>query len=266
MLELINNAANGSTVVIPAGTYEVNPVPCGVNLDHKSDVTVDLTGVTIKAQPTDQTNSIMMNIYGSTNITILNGHFIGERDTHLGSTAWDVGGWGNAIRVGGGSKGVKIRGVRAEACFGDGIYIDDGYDVEIDHCFCDRNRRQGMSVIHADGVHVHDSVFCNSGGTPPGCGIDWECDLDTQRIANVLIERNKFYGNQGSGTAFGSAGTYTNIRVMDDNEFDHKTQPIYAAGHASPLGTPWYAFLLNRTCSWMPGYRWWGYPTSWYHM
>ena len=40
----------------------------------------------------------------------------------------------------------------------------------------DNNRRQGLSIVEADGVLVTDSIFSNTHGTRPSAGIDLEPD------------------------------------------------------------------------------------------
>lgn len=270
--DAIDKANAGDTVTVPPGTYEVDAVNEPIRM--KSDLALDLTGVVLQALPNDQTTSWLITLWGSRNNTILNGWLRGERNIHLGSTAAAMGGYGGGIDVRGShfpgedpnkpARNIKIKGTKITDCFGDGISLWDAYDVDLDTVICDHNRRQGMSVVHADGVHVTRSQFSNNGGAAPGCGIDLENDRESERIINVLIEKSVFYGNKGSCIAAGSPGKYGNIRITPDNGFDMKTQPIWAAGGAAPLGTSWYAFLLNRTCGTLPGYTWWGYPTSWY--
>lgn len=275
IIQQLIDGSTGGTVVVPGGTYDVDAV--NAPIVPKSDMVLDLTSATLTALPTDQLNSKIIWTAGNSNIQIIGGTIIGERDRHLASTKWDVGGWGMGINIGGGSRNVKVHGTKVSRCFADGVYVHDAYDVEIANVVSDGNRRQGMSVIHCDGLHVIKSQFSNTGGvfpgskktgidgTPPGDGIDLECDDNSMRIANVLIEKNVFYGNSGACVAFGSPGRYTNCRVTSDNDFDMTTQPIWAGGNAAPLGTSWYAFLLNRTCGTLPNYLWWYYQTSYYH-
>jgi hypothetical protein len=47
-----------------------------------------------------------------------------------------------------------------------------------------------LCPVAPTGMHVASSQFSNNGGTPPGTGIDFECDTDAERIANVLVEKN----------------------------------------------------------------------------
>ncbi len=258
---MIDQAAPGDTVK-PDGAYQIDSLSDPVRL--KSNITLDLSGAALSAIPNSGIYSIILKIDACENVNVIGGLIRGERDTHLGPTNWEIGGGGAGISIQGGSRNIKIQGVNVKECFADGILILDGNQIEIDKVVCDHNRRQGMSVINCDGLSVISSQFSKNGGTPPGCGIDLECDTDAERIANVTIEKNVFYGNAGSCISFGSPGKYINCRVTADNSFDMVTQPIWAGGNASPLGTSWWAFSLNRACSWLPGYRWWGYRTEWY--
>jgi Right handed beta helix region len=259
---LIDQARPGDTVRVPEGVYAIDAVNAPITL--KSDIKLDLTGVTLQAIPNDRIWYRIIEIYGCSNVTIIGGLIIGERDGHLGPTNWEVGGGGAGINIAGGSHNIVIRGTHVSACFADGILVLNGHNITISYVECDRNRRQGMSIINCDGLLVQNSQFSNNGGTPPGCGIDLECDLETEAINDVLISACKFFGNEGSCISFGSPGTYTNCRVAPDNDFDMRTQPIWAGGNAAPLGTPWWAFVLNRLFSWWSGYRWWGYRTEWH--
>jgi hypothetical protein len=63
----------------------------------------------------------------------------------------------------------------------------------------DRDRRQGLSIVDADGVTVTDSVFKKTHGTRPSAGIDLEPDEPAQKITNICIQGSKFLDNAGSG-------------------------------------------------------------------
>jgi hypothetical protein len=63
----------------------------------------------------------------------------------------------------------------------------------------DSNRRQGPSVIKANGLLVLDSVFKNTHGTRPSAGIDLEPDDESEEIVNVRVENSQFINNDGGG-------------------------------------------------------------------
>lgn len=258
---MIDAAKPGDTVRVPPEMYDVDVVNAPITL--KSGVTLDLTEVMLRALPTDKKNSCVIKVYGVNDVTIIGGTIIGERDIHIGSTAWDQGGWGHGIDIREGSRNIKVRGANICRCFGDGVYISDAYNVEVSGVNSHHNRRMGLTIIHVDGCRIANCTFSNSGGTPPGNGIDLECDLPEQFIKNVVIERCRFFDNEGSSIGVnGHPGTYAHISIPPGNSFDMKTQPIWVAGGLN-LGTPWWAFLLNRSLEWHPDYRWWGYRTEW---
>ncbi len=256
--DLIDQAASGSTISIPPGQYTVD---VQTPLRLKSDITLDLTGSTIVASPTNSIFYAIVVVDTCNNLTINNGIIKGEWDVHLGPTDPGIGGGGGGIVVNA-SNNVKIKGTTITDCFADGIIVLDGKNIDIDGAISENNRRQGMTVTQVDGLHVHNSRFYSTGGTPPGDGINLECDFETQVIKNVLIENNVFYNNKGSAIGLCSPGTYQNIVITSDNWFDKMTQPIWVSGNAGSLGTPWWAYIL-RIFEPFPFYRWWGYPTSW---
>lgn len=141
------------------------------------------------------------------------GQIIGDVGKHLyleGSTSE----WGMGIEINE-SNNVTLEGLKISKCTGDGIYITGGSEMAIcmyDHAsknivvknvVCDDNRRQGMSVIHVDGLEINNSSFINTGKTEftgPGSGIDFEPNVDNGRnmsIRNVEINGCKLYGNKG---------------------------------------------------------------------
>ncbi len=257
----------GDTVVAPPGKYVVldervktEDGEKGVYVRLKSNMTLQLEqDASIIAHGNNLANYEIISADGCENVKITGlGTVQGDRDYHSGTTGeW---GFGVALRA----HNAMVSGITIKDCWGDGLYIDDSTNVTVSGVISRHNRRQGMSVASVHMLRVCDSVFRDTGGTAPGCGIDLECDRPNQMIEDVLIERNLFMNNKGSNIAIGSPnGTYRNITVRGDNEYDRKTQPIWITGNAGKLGAPAWAFLLNRTLGWLSTYRYWGYPTSW---
>jgi hypothetical protein len=105
---------------------------------------------------------------------------------------------GIAIR---GSRNVQIYGLTIKDTGGDGIYLGRGSrmienenvvikDVVTDNCY-----RQGISVISARNLLIENNVFKNTGGTPPGAGIDLEPNRPDEKLVNVIIRNNIFDNN-----------------------------------------------------------------------
>jgi hypothetical protein len=83
--------------------------------------------------------------------------------------------------------------------WGDGFYVEGATDTKFCGVTADSNRRQGLSIVEANGVLVTNSVFSNTRGTRPSAGIDLEPDNPSQKIFNVRIESSKFLNNAGPG-------------------------------------------------------------------
>lgn len=112
----------------------------------------------------------------------------------------------HAISILGGSN-ILLRDVVGYNAKGDGIYIGhhntDGtippVNVVIEHVYCHDNYRQGMSVGSADGLYVSDSLFADTIGTLPACGIDIEPDANDQTCRDIHFTRCRFTGNDNQG-------------------------------------------------------------------
>ncbi|MFW6438177.1 MAG: right-handed parallel beta-helix repeat-containing protein, partial [Armatimonadota bacterium] len=89
---------------------------------------------------------------------------------------------------------------------GDGIYFGAGGDgnrnIHIKDLICDKNYRQGISVITAENVLIEDTVLSNTGGTPPAAGIDWEPNHPNERIVNFVMRNCVSENNEGHGYTF----------------------------------------------------------------
>ena len=91
---------------------------------------------------------------------------------------------------------------------GDGVYVGrvSGRPVSIPcrnitlrDCRMDRNLRQGISVINADGLLMERCVMSNTGGENPMAGIDFEPNNAGEIIRNAVLRDCRTFGNRGSG-------------------------------------------------------------------
>jgi hypothetical protein len=180
-------------------------------LSLKDNMTLKLAdGATLKAIPNDQKEYAVLTISKVTNVTVIGGTLEGERDKHKAKK----GEWGMGIDIRDGAKHVVIAGVTAKDMWGDGFYVSDASNVTFCGVTADRNRRQGLSVIKADGLVVLNSVFQNTGGTRPGAGIDFEPDDRDERITGVRIENSKFINNAGPGILIaGKKGNVSRVEL-----------------------------------------------------
>ena len=136
------------------------------------------------------------------------GHIIGDLMTHEGSEGESV--YAIFIRN---AENVKVQGVTCECFWGDGIYIYPGpvnndnmpfcRNIVIDGVTCNKNRRQGISVVGGDNIVIKNSRFCNTGtlrGTAPSAGIDIE-PAKGWIVDNITID-NCVFENNGNATEY----------------------------------------------------------------
>jgi len=199
---------------VPNGVYMVDAVENNPKL--KSDMTLKLAGgAVLKAMPNDETHYAVLTISGASNVWVTGGTLEGERNEHRGKS----GEWGMGIRIEDGAKNITIAGLTSKKMWGDGFYVQEAEDVRFCGVTADANRRQGLSIIDANGLLVLNSTFKNTRGTRPSAGIDLEPDKDSQQIANVRIENSKFFDNAGGGIMVGGKKARVSKVEMTRNTF-----------------------------------------------
>jgi hypothetical protein len=209
-------AGTGGTVYIPDGTYRVRAEK-RKRLILKSNMTLKLSKkATLKMFPTDQKVYSVLYIPNAQDVTVRGGTLVGDRRNHKGRG----GEWGFGIAIQKGSKRITVSHVRAREMWGDGFYVDDATDVAFCSVRAERNRRQGLSIIHGNRILVTRSVFRDTKGTRPAAGIDLEPDRPDQTISNVRIERSKFINNEGGGIMIAGKKARISRVQIQNNEFD----------------------------------------------
>ncbi|MEB0014189.1 right-handed parallel beta-helix repeat-containing protein [Glaciimonas sp. Gout2] len=191
---------SGGTVLIPDGIYIINAIT-GIQL--KSNITLRMSrNAVLRALPNREAHYSIINIIGASNVNLIGGILIGDRDEHLGA----VGEWGMGITLRGVTN-VTINGTIVKSAWGDGFYIS-GASKNVKFCsvIADNNRRQGMSIISVDGMVVRDSIFKNTGGAAPQAGLDLEPN-EKDTVTNVEILNSQFISNIGFGLQFYTQGT-----------------------------------------------------------
>ncbi|MGI5820010.1 MAG: hypothetical protein ACOX9R_18145 [Armatimonadota bacterium] len=126
---------------------------------------------------------------------------------------------------------------------GDGIYLGAGQgdatnlNVHIKDVVCERNYRQGISVITAENLLIEDTIMRDTAGISPQAGIDFEPNRPTQRLVNVvmrncLTENNVSYGyvlslRQMNATSEPVSVRFENCRSVNDagGGFTYKAGP-----------------------------------------
>ena len=188
-------AGTKGTVLVPDGVYLVETIG-DARLRLRSDMTLKLgDSAVLKAIANDAEKYAVLTISGVANVWVTGGTLEGDRNEHRGKS----GEWGMGIHIKDGAKNITIAGLASKKMWGDGFYVQDAEDVRFCGVTADANRRQGLSIIHADGLLVLNSTFKNTHGTRPSAGIDLEPDKEWQKIANIRIENSKFFDNAGGG-------------------------------------------------------------------
>lgn len=103
---------------------------------------------------------------------------------------------------------VKVYGLTLAESGGDGIYLGvsqkgvTNTDVHIKDVVCDRNHRQGISVISAENLLIEDCVLRDTSGTAPQAGIDFEPNDPSEKLVNCVMRNCVSENNRGDGYEF----------------------------------------------------------------
>lgn len=171
----------------------------------RSNLTLVLdSGVIIEAH-TILPNSGFITIGNSNNVSIYGGGAI--INNHKEN--YNEGEWRHCISILS-SKNILIRDLDIIGAAGDGIYINEGNQIEIRKVLLDRNARNGISIISSNLLLI-DS--CNIFGTGignninlakngPWAGIDFEPNFSNNQFKNIIISNSNFYNNKRKGLLF----------------------------------------------------------------
>ena len=103
----------------------------------------------------------------------------------------------------------RIADVTVTDCRGDGIYVGAAYtgttgelnyceNVTIERCTVDNSRRNGITITSVKNLLVKDCVLSNSNGAQPEAGIDFEPNISTEFMQNVVVQNLKTINNADS--------------------------------------------------------------------
>jgi hypothetical protein len=189
---LNNTAANGQTLEIPAGGYNINPVSFPAN----SNVFVD-AGVTVTANSGYGDGVRMLNI-SSSNVTIT-GASAAVSVFHMRKAEYTSGEQRHCLNIANASN-VTINGISCNDSGGDGLYVSYSTNVTVQDSVFDNNRRQGSSIVGGvNHIHYLRDHFTNTSGTAPQSGIDIEPNQWKDFLLDVKIEDSYTDGNAGDG-------------------------------------------------------------------
>lgn len=216
------------TMFVPEGTYMIKAHTDGGGFGGvfpKNNSTIIFHPKAIfKAITNDKPAYAIINMQSVTDVTIAGANLVGDNDTHTG-----VGGefgMGFYIRD---THNINIISPNISKCWGDGIYIGQVSNVgactatNIDNPVIDSCRRQGISIISADGLSINNPVITNIAGTPPSAGIDIEPNNTACLLENIRINNLK--------TKNTSSGLLVDLALYTDG-IATKTVDIEINGHS----------------------------------
>lgn len=187
--------------------------------------------------------------YPTSNVEIANCWLVGERYTHIYSSATktDEHCYGISLL---GVTNVNIRATYVSDCTGDGICIGSLNGAAPSNItLCDvvstGNRRQGMSITAGSSISVYDSEFSYTAGTAPGDGIDIEPGISSDAVSNVTIDNCVIRGNAGNGIEVNASnGSVTGVNVVNCL-IDYNYYAGFATGNANTGTVYGNAFFQN---------------------
>lgn len=203
-----------SNEVIINRDYHISICQSGGSGLRPSSHSVILLKGTISLAGNDCKTYQIIDINDKEDVTIRGGCIVGDVCHHVyveGTTSE----WGMGVNILQ-SRDIFISDMTITRCIGDGIYISGGkessvgiYDnasknINIENVVCDDNRRQGLSIIHVDGLVVRNCSFVNTGRsefTEPGAGIDIEPNVSNgynMSVRNVVVENCLIMNNEGA--------------------------------------------------------------------
>ncbi len=103
---------------------------------------------------------------------------------------------------------VVVEGLTLLESGGDGVYVGvtgkNGpcQDIVLRDLVCDRQYRQGISVISARNLLIERCILRDTGGTPPAAGIDFEPNHANEELTGIVMRDCTISNNQGIGLDF----------------------------------------------------------------
>ena len=104
-------------------------------------------------------------------------------------------------------RNVVIEGLTLLESGGDGVYVGVSgkspcQDIVLRDLVCDRQYRQGISVISARNLLIERCVLRNTGGTAPAAGIDFEPNHPNEELSGIVMRDCIVSNNHGVGLDF----------------------------------------------------------------
>ena len=191
--------ASGGVIVVPSGTYMIDATT-SINMRSNTRLSV-WADATLQAIPNNASFAAVVKAWNVSNVEILGGHIVGERNQHLGTNGL---GYGISIQE---SNTVYVHDITVSDSWGDGVVVgttagwrkfSTPYGITLNRVTTTNSRRQGLTITAANQVYVVNSSFTGSNGTAPQAGID----IEPQTLGSatqIRIEKSGFSNNLGCG-------------------------------------------------------------------
>ena len=218
--------ADGGTVVVPAGTYLIDPL---ISVKPKSKTLIQgLDGNKLLSKAISDPKYVILLIKDVSEVEIADIVIEGDKYRHLGTD----GEGGHGIRTDGATN-VTIRGCHTSKCWGDGLIVSGrtagSSFVVSDSVFLYENtstdnRRQALTIGFSKNTVVWKCVLTDTQGTAPQAGIDIEPGAG-YRTNNILIKECTITGNSGAGINIW--GLASNVTITQ-NTISNNAFGVYA--------------------------------------
>lgn len=210
-----------SEVYIPAGTYMVL-ADSTIASDRDGDGGVVPSSsqsiflaadATVKAIASSADLGSIFRLQDLSNVRISGGTIDGNLANYSGS-----GEWGMGIGIYG-STDVWISDMLITDCWGDGIFVNRSAGgtparIYVNRVDCEGCRRQGVSIIAVDQMHLADCNFRNTSGTAPQDGLIIEPSNSSDNVTDVTIANCHADNNSGSGFGVNLTSSSSSGRIV----------------------------------------------------
>ena len=198
----INSGAKKVIIEKMAGPWIVNQMQLANNQELFFE-----PGVVVQAKKGEfhRKSAALFNAWEKTNVKLIgpDATFRMHRDDY-DSPDYEKAEWRHILNLHG-CENVTIQGLTLTESGGDGIYLGAGnnhkpcQNITIRDVVCDRNYRQGISVISAENLLIENCVLNNTAGIAPGAGIDFEPNLAKERLVNCVMRNCQIESNESAG-------------------------------------------------------------------
>ena len=205
----IKAIAENPFVYVPDGTYMIQ---CEQHTDDKTLFGIPVpsnreivmgNNAVLKQIASSKDWTFMFHLKDVSNVRITGGKLVGDRAERTSFAG--LHGHGHGIKTDT-CRDVFISNITITDFMGDGISLSVAPDeinpdiwnenIYIDNVVVDNCWRNGVNIGQAKRVYINDSVFSNTKGWLPECGIDIECNVPNSLVNEyIYISNCRFHGN-----------------------------------------------------------------------